>query len=547
MALVDSVQSALRNGTEVQKKAQTKRSSQIQTSGALVSVIQLALRNGTEALARFGRLERVRTVESKASSQSVRLTETPPPDTPLCDRCHNLTKHGVASPIPSPPLSYIRGLLERSPYPYNHVYHVIDAADFPLTVIPNLYRQLNLQEQRSRNRRSKTTTYESGRRKPTVSFIITRSDLLAATEEKVNALMPYITRLLRDRLNIDGEHARMGNVHMVSAHRGWWTRVIKEQVRDHAGGVWMVGKANVGKSSLLSVIFPKLHAAAKESSSPKAKDEIVLPLLAQYNPHELLPDSLLPPPQPVMKYPIFPIVSSTPGTTASPVRIPLTHKRGEIIDLPGLARRGLDEYVEENHIKDLVMKSRIKAERSAIKPGQSMLLGGLIRITPLDPDVTILAAPFVNLPWHIAASEKTTSLQRQERIVPETIIAKKGIQDCFASAGVFELDDDVTRYYGQWKKYGQSLPYRVLGKDILIQGCGWVELNIQVRRKQLEAGFIPKVEVFSPEGDFVGSRPSMCAYANELEKLQKTQRRNRSRPRQSMRRVRLTSRGPFNR
>ncbi|KAI5302959.1 hypothetical protein KEM56_000181 [Ascosphaera pollenicola] len=521
-----------------QEESSAQRTEESAPEGQLTKIDQSDIHDGPQS--------------SVPSKNHALLRETPPHDSvekvevPVCDRCHYLKNHGVAPPIPCPPLSYVRDLLEESPYQYNHVYHVIDAADFPLSLISNIYRELDLQGQRSRNRRSKLSKYEGGHRKSVVSFIITRSDLLAATKEQVDHLMPYIMNLLRKELGIDGDRVRLGNVHMVSAQRGWWTTEVKEKIRDHAGGVWMVGKTNVGKSSLLSVVFPKEKPKAadnKRDAHPSDSD----------TPHIMPPDevvidqagSLLPPSQPEAKYPVFPIVSAMPGTTALPIRIPLTHRKGEIIDLPGLSREGLEPYVADEWLNEIVMQKRVKAERLTIKSGQSLLIGGLIRITPLDPDLIVLAASFHNMPSHVTATPKAISLQTQEHTLPGVSIAKDGVDADIASAGVFELNDDVTRVYGQYDKFGNSLPYVVTATDILIEGCGWIEIIAQVRRKQLEAGFVPKLEIFSPKGQFVGSRPSMCAYSFELEKRQKTARKNKSRPRKSMRRVRLTSLGPL--
>ena len=53
-----------------------------------------------------------------------------------------------------------------------------------------------------------------------MSFIITRSDLLAPKKEQVDSLMPYIVEVLRDALGGTGENVRLGNVRCVSAKRG---------------------------------------------------------------------------------------------------------------------------------------------------------------------------------------------------------------------------------------------------------------------------------------------------------------------------------------
>jgi len=48
--------------------------------------------------------------------------------------------------------------------------------------------------------------------------------------------------------------------------------------------------------------------------------------------------SLLPPAQIEVPYPVMPVISSLPGTTASPIRVPFGSGKGELIDLPGVAR-----------------------------------------------------------------------------------------------------------------------------------------------------------------------------------------------------------------
>lgn len=90
-----------------------------------------------------------------------------------------------------------------------------------------------------------------------MSFIITRSDLLAPKKEQVDSLMPYFIQVLRDALGSVGENVRLGNVRCVSAKRGWWTKELKADIWDRGGGGWMVGKVNVGKSHLFEVVFPK--------------------------------------------------------------------------------------------------------------------------------------------------------------------------------------------------------------------------------------------------------------------------------------------------
>ena len=53
----------------------------------------------------------------------------------------------------------IEQIISESPHKLNHIYHVLDAADFPLSLIPNLQSSLNLPRLRTQNRRSKSFNY----------------------------------------------------------------------------------------------------------------------------------------------------------------------------------------------------------------------------------------------------------------------------------------------------------------------------------------------------------------------------------------------------
>ena len=326
-----------------------------------------------------------------------------PKNPPICDRCHNLIHHHAGVPIYHPSIESIQQIIEESPYKHNHIYHVVDAADFPMSLIPSLQHDLRLPRLRTQNRRSKTQRFVRGR-VAEVSFIITRSDLLAPKEEQVDRLMPYLREVLRDSLGQSRKNVRLGNVRCVSAKRGWWTKDVKEEIWKRGGAGWMVGKVNVGKSNLFEVVFPKgrgqgvniqkmkhdagrnagpaaavatpdgqgIAQASLDEHAEKAEVASLSDLpgeIALENPETALVSgestmttaentdgvdkdetaetekdedpfldededaSLLPPAQIETAYPVMPIVSFLPGTTASPIRIPFGNGKGELIDL----------------------------------------------------------------------------------------------------------------------------------------------------------------------------------------------------------------------
>ncbi|KAJ5871351.1 uncharacterized protein N7529_003704 [Penicillium soppii] len=441
--------------------------------------------------------------------------------THVCDRCHDLIHHNKAVDSPKPTILSIRNYLEESPYKWNRVYHIIDAADFPMSLIEGIHWSLMLQQQRSKNRRAPTEKFLRGRKLPTISFIITRSDLLAATKEQVDSKMQYILTELRAALGRSNRDFRLGNVHMISAHRGWWTKEVKEEIREHGGGIWVVGKANVGKSSFIEACFPKDSRNledVEEWMERRQKQNTQNRRTARHD-----PNSLLPPAPPEDLYPVLPVVSSLPGTTVSPIRIPFGRGKGEVIDLPGLERGLLEDFVKDEHKRDLIMTKRVKPERCTIKPGQSLLLGGgLIRITPVNPEDTVMAASFLPLESHITNTPKAIEMQAEERQCPGTVIMKEGVGSEMSSAGKFDLKWDTTSsnlpitLAKAVKDRGvpiPNLPYRVMSADILIEGCGWIEISIQIRTKRSteEEHSYPQVEVFSPNGKHVGSRrPIEC-------------------------------------
>ncbi|KAL7795229.1 hypothetical protein V8C37DRAFT_374912 [Trichoderma ceciliae] len=529
----------------------------------------------------------------------------------VCDRCHDLLHHSTKGDTAKltmyhPTVESLRETIEESPHKYNHIYHVIDAADFPMSLIPRLNVLLGDVPLRTRNRRSRAGKFQNDR-KTEMSFIITRGDLLGPTKEMVDAMMPYLKEVLREALGRLGERVRLGNVRCVSARRGWWTKEIKEDVWNRGGAGWMVGKVNVGKSQLFESIYPKGRMIEKPERTsiakyprgdPTANSTVHVDALeGDANSATINFGSLLPPPQPAKNYPDMPIVSSLPGTTASPIRIPFGDGKGELIDLPGLARSDLELYVKEEHRQSLIMKNRIVPEQITVKPGSSLILGGgLIRITPRTPDMVFLVYNFTPLDEHLTRTEKAIAFQDQtHQSLGLKNITVPEVGSKMKHAGTFKLEHDVTKKRAGplTRKNGigltvDQLPFRVLSVDILIEGVGYVEIVAQVRQRALErivasqnaprevereagpksaprdasdpfadmynmrrdtagqdkaaepkvqlrpqeAPDWPSVDIYTPEGRFVGSRKPINGWLNNKPRL--LAEHKRSRPRRSM-------------
>jgi hypothetical protein len=409
-----------------------------------------------------------------------------------------------------------------------------------MSLLPNLHRTLDA-HLRGKNRRSSDVHFTKGRAVE-ISFIITRSDLFAPLKEQVDKMMPTLVEILRDALGSTGENIRLGNVRCVSSKRGWWTKEVKESIWDRGGAGWLVGKVNVGKSNLFEAVFPK-GRNDESVNFDRVRNEIrnrasqMQQSVAQKELTDAAFDnslSLLPPAQDQTKYPVMPVISALPGTTASPIRIPFGNGKGELIDLPGLSRASLEAYVKPENRLDLVMKRRIVPERMVIKPGSSLLLGGgLIRITSRTPDLIFMSHAFVPLGAHLTSTQKAIEMQAGLRDVHIPSVVDLSARGKMSSAGIFKLQWDVTRgHAGPLTRKDavglqpSRLPFIVYSTDILIEGCGWVEIVAQVRKPKLEyrdalgvalgempeAAPFPEIEVFSPEGKHVGQRRPLNAW-----------------------------------
>jgi hypothetical protein len=537
------------------------------------------------------------------------LAEAPPQEKqPVCDRCHDLQHYSTKGettkvPMYHPTVESLRETIEESPHKYNHIYHVIDAADFPMSLIPRLNVLLGDIPIRTRNRRSRSSKFQHDR-KTELSFIITRGDLLGPKKEMVDTMMPYLREVLRDALGRLGNRVRLGNARCVSAKRSWWCKEVKEDIWNRGGAGWMVGKVNVGKSQLFEAVYPKgrmgpVNDKDRASISTYPREVLSAESIAAQPTQDKDVDvgDLLPPVQPAQNYPDMPLVSSLPGTTASPIRVPFGNGKGELIDLPGLARSDLELFVKEEARQSTIMKKRIVPEQISMTPGKSLILGGgLIRITPKNPNLVILAYNFTPLDEHLTQTDKAIAFQEQTREsagVPSIMLP--GVGGKMKHAGTFKLSHDVTR-----KRAGpltrknavglnvDRLPFRVLSTDILIEGVGYVELVAQVRARDVALKVFdqqqqrtktdetvwkrpvdtsdpfaamksqrrdtapavqarhkepeppldpawPAVDVFSPEGRFIGSRQPIQGWLNNKPRILKEHKK--SRPRRSMKGV----------
>lgn len=320
------------------------------------------------------------------------------PPTPICNRCHDLKHHHKAVSLPSyPSLKTLTSLLLSSRHKHNHIYHLIDAADFPATLHPGLRNHLHLNLPNSITKNL------------TVSYIITRTDVLMPQRDQISSLMTYIKSTIKsvlpERETVEGGIHSNCRLYAVSNRTGWDIGKLKEEISKRQGGVWFFGAVNVGKSSLLSSIWPEdgrprpvsFEDAAEFEILPEESEETIEGEDFKYGAfetvmpkaeteHESL-DQILnkaqvkAKPNPDLYVHVPPTVSDVPGTTAAPIRVSYKSVgrggkyKGEVVDLPGLTRwvgfkeSGFMKYVRPEKRSDVIMKQRITPEQYTIKPG----------------------------------------------------------------------------------------------------------------------------------------------------------------------------------
>ncbi len=356
-----------------------------------------------------------------------------------------------------------------------------------------------------------------------------------------------------------------------------------------------MGKVNVGKSMLYQVIFPKradesvdINRTRREAQATENSTISVFELGGTSEvtsiehgqetedlKNELdLGFSLLPPLQPDQQYPVMPIVSHLPCTTASPIRIRFGKSRGELVDLPGLERSSLDEHVLLEHRSSLVMRDRARPKRETLRAGSSILLGGgLVRITPLTPDLIFMVHAFMPLSQHKTSNEKARAWEAGERDIQniDSIVEPESLRK-MKSAGRFRLTTDLTKTYSgpltRRSDVGLSiekLPFSIYATDILLEGVGWIEIVAQVRKPKQAVSqteemsnsdppaiarlkdaitstsgqnalkfHYPEVEIFTPGGRYIAQRDCIGAYALGGPKPVPVHKRS-TRPRRSIR------------
>lgn len=241
---------------------------------------------------------------------------------------------------------------------------------------------------------------------------INKSDLLPA-QTKIDEIKSYLERYLK-QINMTMPRRIM----LVSALTGTGTALLGEQIRKMtatSSKVAFLGVTNVGKSSLIKQF---LKAEGSEHT---------------------------------------PTVSKIPGTTMGLSNWSIFRGRNTLMDTPGLVpgdRSG--DLLCPDCGSRLVASAKLARKLWGIKPGKSLIVGGLLTVEPQSDTETVLIA--YTAPDTLTHRTDSTRLDELMRENPSFL---KGVcPKCF---------HQIT-----WQEHEMELEP---GNDLAVAGLGWVSLR----------------------------------------------------------------------
>lgn len=281
-------------------------------------------------------------------------------------------------------------------------------------------------------------------------------------EEEVKYLMREQGWVRKDR--IEAGVLRRQNVHLVSCQTGFGmdsllTNVMS-QAASHGNKVYVMGAANVGKSSFINRLLESYQNLKGKTGQKR-------------NP---VPQAT---------------VSNLPGTTLDFIKIRLANDV-TMIDTPGLINRGqLTTKVDIRELKDIIPSNPINAVTLRMTEGKCVLIGGFARIELLEGR-PIFCTFFIsnNVKLHPTDSAKAEEvLQRHTG----TLVTPPYTYDRVTEIGPYETK--TFEIVGEsWKESAQ---------DIVIAGLGWVSVT---------GPGMCKINVVVPQGTAVTLREPLLPF-----------------------------------
>ncbi|KAJ2342780.1 nitric oxide associated protein 1 [Coemansia sp. RSA 2618] len=367
----------------------------------------------------------------------------------VCQRCYSLKHHSrVDRPWKEDVVSDPRVLRFLQHKHKIMVVVVCDLFDIPGSLIPHLGDII-------------------GTRHPVV-LVANKADLLPKDYHKQRLLM-WLKRFVKSlELNIKA-------IHLVSALKNIGVRELAADIserRNPGQDIYMVGRANVGKSELINALL----RISIGGSAHK--------VLASHIPGTTMGLSGIP----LRRF----VKALVPSSGAQP------HDRlAHLYDTPGVfSNKSIVSYLTNEELKLVVCRKRMKLFSFILGLGQSVMLGGLGRIDLVEGPSRIFVTIFSNIRPHFTRIKRADELVQRMQTGEKTILQPP--------VG----DADRLRWFPQ-QELALEHEFEGLHKhhatlDVVFAGVGWVAINGQFPRA--------KIRVFSPFGTGVCVRPPMMPF-----------------------------------
>lgn len=345
------------------------------------------------------------------------------PSRSLCTRCHSLEHHSsVPIEIQEQKASQFDIFSKLRHDQEAMIVNVIDVMDFPLSLL-HLRKHIG-----------------SGHR---IIHVFNRVDILHRNPLIVQKLRTRLTSMLQDQLETDLKL----DVRLVSALKGWEVEKLANSLKMRRSGtnIFFVGSANAGKSSLISTLGRRSTSGTLHS----------------------------------------PTTSHVPGTTLAPIPTEielfgeiLGRGRGSVVDLPGVLKPGLSEFIHPGTLRQSLPHKHLQAKPISLRQGESLILGDVIQIEHVSGDEKhILVTPYTHLGIHCTS--------RPEHILEKPSNTRTKSAPAFATALEYEV---------RAVKGGANV------LDVVLKDIGFVSVALWKGSS--------KIKVSTPGGLHVGVRPS---------------------------------------
>ncbi|KAJ1890113.1 nitric oxide associated protein 1 [Kickxella alabastrina] len=371
----------------------------------------------------------------------------------VCQRCYKLMHHNqIDNPWKQDIVSDPRSL-KFMRYRTNLLAVVVcDIFDLPGSLIPNLGEFI-------------------GERHPVI-IVANKADLLPKDYHQERVIM-WFKRFAKDlNLNIQ-------SIHLVSSLKNLGTRELAADIteRRRAGqDIYMVGRANVGKSELINALLRISMGGYK---------------------HKVL-------------------ASHVPGTTMGLSGVPLRHfakalvpvegarpqdRQSNLYDTPGVfSNKSLLSFLNNNELKMAMCSKRITPFTYILNHGQSIMLGGLGRIDLVDGPEYVYVTVFSNIHPHFTRTQRAVELTERLEAGEKTFLRPPiGDEDRLKSFPKSKLAVEHT-FEGTHKQHATL--------DVAFAGIGWVAITGQFPRAT--------IQVFTPNGMGVSVRPPLMPFEYKM-------------------------------